>query len=86
MYGPIEMVINCAAISKPAMILFSTYDQYNHHMNLNYLGALKFVLPIAKKMHQRKSQGRIVLIGDSLASHYAIPGMAPYACSKSAVE
>lgn len=25
-YGPIEMVINCAAISKPAMFLFSSFD------------------------------------------------------------
>jgi short-subunit dehydrogenase len=55
-------------------------------MDLNYLGALKLVLPITKRMYLRKSQGRIVLIGDSLASHYAIPGMTPYACSKAAVE
>lgn len=73
-------------MSKPGMLLFSSLDQYNHHMNLNYLGALKFILPIAKRMHLRKSQGRIVLVGDSLVSHHAIPGMTPYACSKSAVE
>ena len=69
MYGPIEMIICCAAMSKPTMLLYSTFDQYNHHMNLNYLGALKFILPIAKRMHIRKTQGRIVLIGDSIASH-----------------
>ena len=37
-------------------------------------------------MHYRKTHGRIVLVGDPLASHYAIPGMTPYACSKAALE
>jgi short-subunit dehydrogenase len=56
-------------------------------MNLNYLCVLKFVLPIAKRMFQRKTQaGRIVLIGDTLQSHNAIPSMTPYACSKAALE
>jgi NAD(P)-dependent dehydrogenase (short-subunit alcohol dehydrogenase family) len=55
-------------------------------MDLNYLGAIKIIHPIAKRMHNRKTQGRIVLIGDPLASHYAIPGITPYACSKAAVE
>ena len=55
-------------------------------MDLNYLGALKFVLPIAKRISLRKSSGRIVLIGDPMVSHYAIPGLTPYACSKAAVE
>lgn len=85
-YGPIEMVVCCAAISKPAMILQSSFDQYSHHMNLNYLGALKFILPITKRMQQRKTQGRIVLVGDSLQSNFVVPGMAPYTCSKAAVE
>jgi len=26
------------------------------------------------------------MIGDHLASHYAIPGMSPYSCSKAALE
>ena len=85
-YGPIEMVICCAAMSKPAMFLHSDFDQYKHHMELNYLGVIKVVLPIVKRMHHRKTQGRVVLIGDPLASHYSLPGMAPYACSKAAVE
>lgn len=55
-------------------------------MDLNYLGAVKIIQPIAKRMHYRKTQGRIVLIGDPVQSHYAIPGMSPYACSKAALE
>lgn len=55
-------------------------------MELNYLGVVKIVLPIVKRMHHRKTQGRVVLIGDPLASHYSLPGMSPYACSKAAVE
>jgi len=55
-------------------------------MDLNYLGVLKFVLPVAKRIFYRKSQGRIVLIGDPTTSYYAIPGFTPYSCSKAAVE
>lgn len=65
-FGPIEMVICCAAISKPALFLQSDLDSYKHHMDLNYLGVLKVVQPIAKRMLYRKTQGRIVIIGDPL--------------------
>jgi len=80
------MVICCAALSKPAMFLQSEYTQYGDHMNLNFLGAVKIIQPIAKNMLFRKTAGRIVLVGDPLASHYAIPSMTPYACSKAALE
>jgi short-subunit dehydrogenase len=60
--------------------------QYEHHMNLNFLGVLKIIQPIAKNMTYRGTQGRIVIIGDPLVSHYVIPGMSPYACSKAALE
>jgi len=85
-YGPIEMVICCAAISKPALFLQSDYKSYMNHMNVNYLGVLKMVLPIAKRMVYTKTQGRIVIVGDPLTSHYNVPGMSPYACSKAALE
>ena len=42
-YGPIEMVICCAAISKPALFLQSDFDYYKHHMDLNYLGVIKII-------------------------------------------
>lgn len=42
-YGPIEMVICCAAISKPALFLYSDVEQYKHHMDLNYLGVIKII-------------------------------------------
>lgn len=37
-------------------------------------------------MCNRKTPGRIVIVGDPLVSHYIIPGMSPYACSKAALE
>ena len=80
------MVICCAAMSKPAMFLQSELDMYKYHMELNYIGVLKFILPIAKRMSDRRSQGRICLVGDPVASQHAIPGITPYAASKSAVE
>ena len=44
------------------------------------------VLPIAKKMVLQNIHGRIVIVGDPLTSHYNVPGMSPYACSKAALE
>ena len=85
-YGPIEMVICCSAISKPAMFLSSDYDSFKNHGDLNFLGVLKFVQPIAKRIALRRAQGRICLIGDPVATHYAVPGMSPYSCSKAALE
>jgi short-subunit dehydrogenase len=37
-------------------------------------------------MVKSKTKGRIVMIGDPLASHYVIPSMSPYSCSKVALE
>lgn len=85
-YGPIEMVVCCAAMSKPKMILQSEYKEYEHHMNLNFLGPLKIAQACAKMMAKNKTAGRIVLIGDPVASHYVIPSMSPYSCSKAALE
>ena len=60
--------------------------QYTHHIGLNFLCVLKIVLPIVKRMALQKIHGRVVLIGDPLTSHYNVPGMSPYACSKAALE
>ena len=85
-YGPIDTVICCAAISKPKLFLSTDFKEYEHHMNLNFLGCAKFVHFIAKQWVNKHQKGRVVLIGDPLASHYVIPGMSTYACSKSALE
>jgi short-subunit dehydrogenase len=41
MFGPIEMVVCCAAMSKPKLIMQSDFKEFEHHMNLNFLGSLK---------------------------------------------
>lgn len=84
--GPIELVICCAAISKPAMFLSSEISSYKHHMDLNFYGVLRFVHPIAKSMVLRRQGGRICLIGDPTVVEKAIPGMGAYSCSKGALE
>ena len=86
MFGPIEMVICCAAVSKPAMFLSSEISSYKHHMDLNFFGVLTFVHPIAKRMVLRRNGGRICLIGDPTMVEKHIPGMGAYACSKGALE
>mmetsp|Transcript_41434 Transcript_41434/g.30454 ORF Transcript_41434/g.30454 Transcript_41434/m.30454 type:complete len:81 (-) Transcript_41434:188-430(-) len=80
------MVICCAAMSKPSSFMSSSPDQFMHHLELNFMGTLSIIHPIIKRMIHRKTPGRVVLVGDQLQSHYAIPGLAPYACSKAALE
>ena len=41
MFGPIEMVVCCAAMSKPKLFMQSDFKEFEHHMNLNFLGSLK---------------------------------------------
>lgn len=84
--GPIEMIVCCAAISKPAMFLSSEISTFRHHMDLNFYAVLNFVHPIAKRMVIRGQGGRIALIGDPTVTEKTIPGMAAYACSKGAIE
>jgi len=85
-YGPIEVVICCAATSKPAMFISSDFELFRNHMDVNFYGVLRFLQPIAKRMVLRRTQGRICLVGDPVASNNAVPGMAPYSCSKAALE
>ena len=49
-FGHIEMLVCCAAVSKPAMFLSSEVSSFVHHMELNFYGVLGFVHPIAKRM------------------------------------
>lgn len=55
-------------------------------MDINFFSALKFLIPLSKRMISRKTQGRICLIGDSTATQFTTPGLGPYACSKSALD
>jgi len=85
-FGTIEMFIFCAARSEPVMFISSDLAKFKNHMDLNFFCAVKFLIPVSKRMVLRKTQGRIVLVGDSTATLTTIPGMTPYACSKSAIE
>lgn len=85
-FGSIEMFVYCPATSEPVMFITSDHNKFKNHMDLTFFCAVKFIIPISKRMVLRKSSGRIVVIGDSLATQSTIPGMAPYACSKAALE
>lgn len=86
MYGTIDTVICCAGISMPKIFLQTDFKEYEHHMNLNFFGVAKFVHFIAKRWVNQHKKGRFVLIGDPMASHYVMPGMSAYSCSKIALE
>jgi short-subunit dehydrogenase len=78
--------VTCAGYSKPSMMLSQNVDDFKNHMDVNFYGAIKFINPVVKRMTMRRHRGRVVLIGDSLGTHYAIPGFSSYACSKAALE
>lgn len=84
--GSIEMFIYCAAKSEPVMFVSSDLNKFKSHMDLNFYSVVKFLLPITKRMVLRKTQGRICIVGDPMGTMKTVPGMTPYACSKSALE
>ena len=85
-FGQLEMFIYCAAKSEPVMFISSDLNKFKNHLDLNFMSVVKFLIPVSKRMVLRKTQGRICLVGDSNATQSSIPGMTPYACSKSALE
>jgi len=67
--------------------------QFYHHMNLNFFSAVRLIHTVAKKIQAKRPPynkpnilARFVLIGDPLSTHYNIPGLSPYTCSKAALE
>lgn len=50
------------------MFISSDLDKFKNHMDLNFFCAAKFIIPISKRMVLRKSKGRIVLVGDTIAT------------------
>ena len=85
-FGSIEMVVFCVGKSEPVMFITSDLDKYQSHMEVNFFSAVKFLKPVTQRMVIRKTQGRICIVGDPTATQSTIPGMTPYACSKSALE
>lgn len=53
--GTIEMVIYCVAKSEPVMFISSDLDKFKSHMEVNFFSAVKFILPIAKRMVIQKT-------------------------------
>lgn len=49
-FGPIEMVVCCAGMSKPKLFMHMDPKEFEHHMNLNFHGPLKLINPIVKRM------------------------------------
>ena len=84
--GSVEMIIFCAAKSEPVMFISSDLNKFKSHMDLNFFCVVKFLIPVAKRMVIRKTQGRICIIGDPIGALKTIPGMTAYSCSKSALE
>ena len=62
------MVIYCAASSEPVMFISSDLNKFRNQMNINFFSAVKFLIPITKRMVLRRHQGRVCMVGDSNAT------------------
>lgn len=80
--GPIQLAILNAGIGRSKAGEVDP-DNYRLHMRVNYLGVVNGIAAVLPFMRARR-EGRIVLVS-SLAGYRGLPGMAPYAASKAAL-
>jgi len=83
--GPIDMLVNNAAICKLSPFLETSVEDWEMHMNVNVRGPLLISQGIAKGMVERKKGGAIVNIS-SQAGKVALDGHTCYCISKSALD
>lgn len=80
--GPITLAILNAGIGRSKSGVVEV-DNYALHMDVNYLGVVRGVAALLPGMRARR-RGHIVVVS-SLAGYRGLPGVAPYAASKAAL-
>ncbi len=83
-FGPIEILVNNAGISRQARIEDVTEADYDTLMDINLKGAFFMAQAAAKQMLAAKIEGRIVNIA-SVAGQRAIGQLSTYGMSKAAM-
>ncbi|MDJ1371135.1 3-oxoacyl-ACP reductase FabG [Gulosibacter molinativorax] len=79
-YGPIEVVVANAGITKDGLLLRMTEDDFTSVVDTNLTGAFRIIKRASKGMLRAKF-GRVVLIS-SVVGLYGSPGQINYAASK----
>jgi hypothetical protein len=50
------------------MFISSDLNRFRNQMDINFFSAVKFLLPITKRMVLRRHLGRVCMVGDSNAT------------------
>lgn len=79
-YGPIEVVVANAGITKDGLLLRMTEDDFTNVVDTNLTGAFRIIKRASKGMLRAKF-GRVVFIS-SVVGLYGSPGQINYAASK----
>lgn len=80
---PIDVVINAAGVSHPAMFLDTTPEDLREQMDVNYWGTVWVTRAAVPHLLERRG-GHVVIMG-SIAARIGAPGYAGYAASKAAL-
>lgn len=82
-HGPIAWLVASAGIAEPGLFVEQSLDSHRAQIEVNYLGTLNAVHPVAASM-KAAGGGRIVLVSSG-AALFGIYGYSAYAPSKFAV-
>ncbi len=82
-FGPCDLLVTSAGISRPGRFLEMPDGEFERHMRVNYFGTLYAIRAVAPSMIERRS-GRIVAIS-SAAALLGVYGYAAYGSTKHAV-
>ena len=83
-HGRIDTLVNVAGVNKRQRIESYTLEEYDFIVNINQRGAFYMAQQVGLQMLKQRSGSQIHI--DSLNSDTPLPGVGPYAMSKSALK